>query len=244
MKAIFWNVDTQYDFMRDDVEYHGKLVVPKAHLIEPKLAMLTGIAEKYGIKVINTADSHNPDSEEISANPDFVKTFPEHCITGTKGAEYVPATKPKEPLIINWRDTSIKDAVFNRSNINNRPAYIERGAKSIDEDALAEYRNLVITKDAFDVFKGKPWSPHAERVLDIMKPEAAIVYGVATNVCVDYAVRGLLERHVKVYVPTDAIKELPGMSLEAVLDRWKAEGAALIKTRDVGPMLRELYGVK
>ncbi len=226
MKAILWNVDTQYDFMRDDADYHGKLVVAKAHLIEPCLAQLTMLGEKYSLKVVNTADDHDSNTEEISANPDYRETFPEHCMRGTLGAEYVPATLPKNPLVIDWRGDTIDDA------------------------ALLDYRNLVIRKDAFDVFKGKPWSPHADRMLDVVKPEIAIVYGVATNVCVDYAVKGLLDRHVRVFVPTDAIKELPeelsGVKLEAILESWKdyKAGATLISTADVEPMIRELYGVR
>ncbi len=226
MKAILWNVDTQYDFMRDDGEYHGKLVVAQAHLIEPRLAELTLLGKKYSLKVVNTADDHDYSTAEISANPDYRETFPEHCMRGTLGAEYVPATRPENPLVIDWRDAAI------------------------DEAALVDYRNLVIKKDAFDVFRGKPWSPHAEMMLDAVKPEIAVVYGVATNVCVDYAVKGLLDRHVRVFVPIDAIKELPeelsGVKLEAILESWREykAGATLIRTKDIEPMIRELYGVK
>ncbi len=219
-RIVMWNVDTQYDFMRDDAEYHGTLVVPGAHLIEVRLAEITALAEKYDVKVINTADSHSPASEEISANPDYRITFPAHCLTGTRGAEYIPATNPVNPLVIDWRGQNASEAV------------------------LREYRNVVLTKDAFDVFKGKPWSPHAEELLDIVKPEIAVVYGVATNVCVDYAVSGLLQRHIKVFVPTDAIKELPGTDLEAVLGKWKDAGATLISSQNIEPMLRERYGVR
>ena len=64
-----------------------------------------------------------------------------------------------------------------------------------------------------------------------MAPKRAIVYGVATNVCVDCAVRGLLERKVDVYVVEDAIKELPGLPLP--YEDWKSKGAYLIKTGEV-----------
>lgn len=59
------------------------------------------------------------------------------------------------------------------------------------------------------------------------------MYGVATNVCVDFAVKGLLQRGLQVYVPTDAIKELPGLPLEKVLESWKNEGVQLIRTDEV-----------
>ena len=62
MKTIFWNVDTQYDFMRAK----GKLYVSEAEKIETNLAQLTSLAKTNGIKVVNTADWHNKHSKEIS----------------------------------------------------------------------------------------------------------------------------------------------------------------------------------
>ncbi|MBI2045065.1 cysteine hydrolase [Candidatus Pacearchaeota archaeon] len=202
MKTIFWNVDTQYDFMRA----YGKLYVQGAESIEGNLEILTKLAEKENIQVVNTADWHTEKTEEISNNPDFIKTFPRHCMNGTPGAEYVPVTIPQKPYKIRWWQ------------------------KSFDEKEVANSRNIILYKDKFDVFTG---TPHADSVLRIIKPERAIVYGVATNVCVDCAVTGLLERKVEVYVPLDAIKELPNLPLHEVLDRWKGMGAKLIKTSEV-----------
>ncbi len=62
MKTIFWNVDTQVDFMNKD----GKLYVQGAEEIKPNLKRLTDLAEKYKITVINTGDYHNKTSKEIS----------------------------------------------------------------------------------------------------------------------------------------------------------------------------------
>lgn len=200
MKTIFWNVDTQYDFMRSD----GKLYVQDAETIEKNLEKLTKFAEKNKIKVVNTADWHNEVSEEISSNPDFANTFPPHCIKNTPGAEYIPATKPKKPYEIDW----------------------EQKTFSINE--ILQKRNIVLYKDKFDVFIG---TSHANDIVKILKPERAIVYGVATNVCVDCAVRGLLKRKIRVYVPTDAIKELPGLPLP--YETWVKKGAKLITTKDV-----------
>src|SRR4051812_21225420 len=102
MNTLFWNVDTQYDFMRND-DYAGKLFVKDAHLIEPQLARLTALAEELDIKVINTADSHDQNSAELSNAPNYITTFPPHCMKDTKGAQYVPATAPKNPYVIDWR---------------------------------------------------------------------------------------------------------------------------------------------
>ena len=89
-------------------------------------------------------------------------------------------------------------------------------------------------KDKFDVFRG---TPHADRVVEIMAPERAIVYGVATNVCVNDAVNGLLERNVQVYVPINAIKELPNLPLP--YESWQVKGAVLTTTDEVYKMLED-----
>lgn len=206
MKIIFWNVDTQYDFMRNDKSFKGALPIPDARSIEDKLRELTKLAAKHNIKVVSTADWHTFSSKETSDKPDWINTFPPHCLIDTKGAKYVPATKPRKPYIIDWRQES-----FN-------PKKVEA------------YRNIVLYKDAFDIFQG---SPHTEKVLQIIKPDRVIVYGVATNVCVNFAVLGLLERGKEVYVVTDAIKELPIPPLEEILNPWREKGAVLIKTDEV-----------
>ncbi|WP_022881471.1 isochorismatase family protein [Gryllotalpicola ginsengisoli] len=44
--------------------------------------------------VIASRDWHDPDSDNgghIAADPDYVNTWPVHCVSGTEGAEYHPA---------------------------------------------------------------------------------------------------------------------------------------------------------
>lgn len=205
MKTIFWNVDTQYDFMRSD----GKLYVPGGEGIEGNLAKLTKFANEKGYQVVNSADWHNDKSKEISDNPDFVRSFPQHCMQYTKGAEFVEATNPKDAYVIDWKQGSF------------------------DEERVKEERNVVLYKDKFDVFSG---NPNTGKLLKIIKPDRAIVYGVATNVCVDFAVKGLLERRIDVYVVEDAIKELPNMDLP--FKEWENLGAKLLKTSEVEEILK------
>ena len=208
MKTVFWNVDTQYDFMREN----GKLPIPGAIEIEKNLEDLTLLAKEKNLQLINTGDWHEKTSKELSDKPDFVNTFPPHCMKNTIGAEFVPATAPENPYVIDWR------------------------AKDFDKEKLRNAKNVVLYKDAFDIFSGNKYADQV--VVDVIKPDRAIVYGVATNVCVDFAVMGLLERNVEVYVPVDAIKELPNLPLP--LDKWKEKGAKLIQTNDV----KNYFGVR
>ena len=197
-KILFWNVDTQIDFMEPD----GKLYVQGAEAIRPLLGKITRYARENNIRVVNTADYHLINSSEISNNPDFVNTFPPHCMAETKGALYIPETDPEQPVIIDWNADVMLDPRFDNPD---------------------RFRNVLIRKDAFDVFAG---NPHTEKVLDIIQPDRVFVYGVTTNVCVDQAVTGLAERGKEVFVFSDAIKELPNIPMP--FEKWKNLGVTLI----------------
>lgn len=124
-------------------------------------------------------------------------------MAGTSGAEFIEETRPHLPAIVDWM-TQL--AILPQlANVN-------------------QYRNIVIRKDAFDVFEGNPYTT---KILELIHPEKVFVYGVTTNVCVDKAVCGLAELGYKVFVLEDAIKELPGIELP--FKRWKGLGVKLIE---------------
>ena len=202
-KSIFWNVDTQKDFMEET----GKLYVQNAEEIYPVLKKLTDFAKAEGIRVINTCDYHYINSEELSSQPDYNSTFPPHCMAGSTGAEFIRETDPESPLIIDW-DADL--AIF------------------AEFDDPEKYRNVIIRKNAFDVFAGNHYT---EKVLQIANPDQIFVYGVATNVCVDKAAMGLAERGLMVYVIQDAIKELPDLPLP--FEKWRSHRIEMISFDEI-----------
>jgi nicotinamidase/pyrazinamidase len=202
-KILFWNVDTQVDF----IEPEGKLYVKGAEEIKPVLRNITDFARLEGIRVVNTCDWHFINSAELSKNPDYETSFPEHCMAGTSGAEFITETLPEYPIVIDW-DQNL--GIF------------------AELDDPQKFRNIVIRKDAFDVFAG---NPHIEKILQILSPDSVFVYGVTTNVCVDKAVTGLADRGIKVYVIENAIKELPKIPLPFC--KWRNMGIELISFADV-----------
>src|SRR5271157_4031093 len=78
---MFWDVDTQVDFMLPE----GKLYVPGAERIIPTLARLTNWAAQHQVRVIASADAHQPGDEEFSL-------YPPHCLAGTPGQKKIPET--------------------------------------------------------------------------------------------------------------------------------------------------------
>src|ERR1700730_9827822 len=95
-RIIFWDVDTQYDFMKAD----GKLYVPDAEHLIPNLKKLTDYAHGHGIRIVASADDHVREHAEISATPDWKETFPPHCRRGTRGQKRIPETTLSNPLVI------------------------------------------------------------------------------------------------------------------------------------------------
>lgn len=201
-KILFWNTDTQKDFMKKN----GKLYVQDAEEIIPNLGRLTSIARKKNIQVINTADWHYMESEEIAEEPDWIYTFPEHCMVGSEGADFIEETRPVDAVEVDWNKEYHYD----------------------DLSETAKAHNIILLKDDFDVFKG---NKNIDKLLMLIKPDIVIVYGVTSNICVDKAIRGLLDRKYQVYVVRDAIKKLP--HLPDPVKNWEALGARLVNTSEV-----------
>ena len=86
---IFWEVDTQADFMLPG----GKLYVPGAERLLPAIRKLTDAARQGRVFLISHGCYH------AKNDPEF-KTFPPHCIKGTPGAAYVPEALAQKVVTI------------------------------------------------------------------------------------------------------------------------------------------------
>jgi nicotinamidase/pyrazinamidase len=98
MKRILWDVDTQVDFI------HGKLAFEGAPEALPAMMRLVEGARRAGLVHVASADDHELTDDEISEQPDWVATFPPHCLRGTPGAERVPETKQLDPVPLGLTD--------------------------------------------------------------------------------------------------------------------------------------------
>ena len=205
-RVIFWDVDTQYDFMHAD----GKLYVPEAERVIANLKRLTDYAHSHGIRIVASADDHVVGHPEISDTPDWQRTFPAHCMRGTPGQKKIPETGLKDPLVI-------------------EPARTD--AKALAGRLRVHQGDVLLHKHRFDVFTNE----NVATVLDILGPDDIVLYGVATDVCDKAAVEGLLERrpHTRLFVVTDAVKGIDKDVSEQLLKDWGDEGVRLVKTNEV-----------
>jgi nicotinamidase/pyrazinamidase len=91
MKTVFFDVDTQLDFLVSA----GALYAPGAENIADKLATLTNFAASKVIPIVSTLDSH------AENDPEF-KIWKPHCVVGTQGHQKYSRTvvDPKAGLQI------------------------------------------------------------------------------------------------------------------------------------------------
>ena len=89
MKTVFFDVDTQLDFMYPA----GALYVPGAETIVDKIAALNRHAGRNGIVVISDVDAHAED------DPEF-QTWPPHCVAGTLGQQKPAMTLLEKRIVI------------------------------------------------------------------------------------------------------------------------------------------------
>ena len=81
MKTVFFDVDTQIDFLYPA----GALYVPGAETVVDQVAALNGYAAAHGIPVVSTMDAHTEN------DPEF-RQWPPHCVAGTTGQQKPAAT--------------------------------------------------------------------------------------------------------------------------------------------------------
>jgi nicotinamidase/pyrazinamidase len=205
-RVIFWDVDTQYDFMRSD----GKLYVPDAEQIVPNLKRLTDYAHAKGIRIVASADDHVPGHRELAKSPDWKETFPEHCMRGTRGQAKIPETRLREPLLI---EPGREDAA------------------SLADRVRAHPGDVLFHKHRFDVFTNE----NVETVLGVLLPEAIVIYGVALDVCNKYAIEGMVSRHpeIRLFAVSDAMKPIDRDVAQHLLRQWSEQGVRIVETTDI-----------
>lgn len=79
-------VDVQFDFVED-----GSLAVTGGREVARRIAEELIIDGHPYDLIVTTQDWHIDPGEHFSDNPDFVKSWPRHCVAETEGAAILPA---------------------------------------------------------------------------------------------------------------------------------------------------------
>jgi nicotinamidase/pyrazinamidase len=196
--TLFYDVDTQRDFMLP----HGALYALGAERIAPTLAAVTRLAREKNIRVLASVDRHFPGDEELKRNGG---PYPDHCMDGTPGQRKIDETMPADPSVVPSR---------------------EIGTAELDA-ALAGKREVVVEKRHVDVFVG---NRNANALFErlIAQYSDIVIYGVCTDICVDYVVRALIRFGRKLHVVTDAVAALDSQRAAEVQRDWQKAGVELL----------------
>ena len=195
---ILWDVDTQTDFMLPG----GKLYVPGAETTVPAMKRLVEAARAAGVVHVASADDHELTDDEISEQPDYERTYPPHCLRGTRGARKIPETEQEDPVPITLTPLP---------------------------ERYLEGREFLLLKKSFDVFT----NPNTERLLARLDPDEIAVFGVATDVCDDAAIRGLLQRGRRVRFVEDGARGLDEGRVAACTAAWRDAGVQFTTADEV-----------
>ena len=182
------------DTQVDFVHANGKLAVPGAEAAVPAMARVVEWARTNGIPHVASADDHELTDDEISAEPDYASTYPPHCLRGTRGAQKIDETAQDDPVPL--------------------------GLVPVPGTWLERHREFLLLKKHFDVFT----NPNADRVLELLDPDEVLLFGVASDVCNDAAIRGLRARGREVTVVEDACRGLDDARTAACTAAWRDAG--------------------
>ena len=198
-QTIFWDVDTQFDFMRPE----GKLYVPGAEEIIEKVSEVRRLALDNGFSMLADVDWHSADNSEISDSPDFKQTFPPHCMAGTAGSERIGylGSVPIEYIETDKMPTDIL-------------------RKFVDKGQF----HIVIRKESIDAFE----NPNTHRLLALVRPKVMVVFGVALDFCVYYVLRGLAEhKGIKRILLKDVVKGLGARPEHEIFNELRQTGVEI-----------------
>lgn len=140
----------------------------------------------------------------LETDPEFSE-YPAHCLAGTPGQKKVDGTVLARHFVIPNHKVTLPEN-------------------------LASFPQVIVEKQATDVFT----NPNMDRLLALIARDREIVlYGVVTEICVQHAARGLIERGKHVHLVTDAIRELDSAKAEETARMVRSNGGMMLSTAEI-----------
>ena len=198
MDTVFFDIDTQFDFM----DPKGTLYVPGSQEIAPNIRRLLEHATGHGITTISAMDAH------VVNDPEF-EQYGAHCVEGTPGQRRCFDDLPQLPRRL-WP----ADARYEAADLKLEPGH-----------------HYVVQKRTFAMF-ANPWLA-ALRKEGVFRHRPAVVFGVATDVCVLRDVLDLCQAGARVRVVRDAIAGLTPAGTERALQEMQDAGATFVTTDEI-----------
>jgi nicotinamidase/pyrazinamidase len=140
----------------------------------------------------------------LPTDPEF-KDYPPHCLVGTDGQKKVAGTSLAKQFVVPNRKIALPDDL-----------------SSIDQ--------IIVEKQATDVFTNPNIEPLVQKIAE---GKEVILYGVVTEICVDKAARGLIERAHRVHIVSDAVQHLNDDAAQNTIKDILQNGGRVLTTDDV-----------
>jgi nicotinamidase/pyrazinamidase len=175
------------------------------------MAKLVEAARAAGVVHVASCDQHELSDPEISLRPDFDSTWPPHCLLGTRGAEKIRETKQLDPL----------------------PLPLVPVPRPTLRRLIEGRTELLIPKKQYDPFT----NPNTETLLDMLDPDEILLFGVATDICDDAAVRALLRRGRSVAFVEDASRGVDDARVASCLVAWREAGVRFTTAGEAAAVL-------
>jgi nicotinamidase/pyrazinamidase len=213
MARIFIDVDVQRDFCEPD----GALYVPGSP--NDAFRELTRMALERRIPILGSVDSHAFDAWEFASNGHVGPSgedprFPDHCVKGSDGWLKVDGTLPKRfRFVANVAGQSMGGLAHELARGDCQAVYFEKEVYSLFANPMAEPLLAALAE-------------HFGRL-------ECVVYGVATDYCVQAAALGLRERGFDTLLLRDATAGITPAGVEQALAKLAAAGVRLANLRDL-----------
>jgi len=201
-KVIFWEVDTQADFMLPG----GKLYVPGAEKIIPNINRLVEAVRQGRVFLISSADAHNPDDSEL-------RDWPAHCLKNSPGADLLPEACASNGLVV----PNEKHFALPVNLSPHQQVILQKNTLDVFDNPNTDALLARLTPAGLPALDPNP---------------EFVMFGVVTEHCVRCAADGLLRRGRRVAVVTDAVQALDSEKARQILENLQSRGARLITTEE------------
>jgi nicotinamidase/pyrazinamidase len=133
------------------------------------------------------------------------KDYPPHCLAGTGGQKKVAGTILSKPFVVPNREVALPDD-------------------------LSSFDQIIVEKQTTDVFTNPNIEPLVQKVAN---GKEIVLYGVVTEICVDKAAHGLIERGHRVHIISDAIQHLDPAAAQNTIKDILRNGGRVLTTDEV-----------
>lgn len=197
-----------------DIDTQVDFMLPKGKLYVPDAeTLIPNLAYLTHSALKNDIPIVSSVDNHSKNDPEF-KQFPSHCVAGTGGAKKIPQALEASHCVIPQKILS----------------------KKALSHTIKGCAQVILQKNTYDIFVNM-------NLLPLLRPfRAAFVYGVALDYCVKYALLGLLQRGLGVYLVTDATKAVDPRQESVLLEKFKNSGVRLIKAKDIQKEIRRVSG--